>query len=145
MIVYRICQTYPPTYDPIDGEGASLFGGRWNPKGTPAVYTASSLALARCEIARHVSLDEIPDDFRVYEIDIPDTQQVEPSPLPKGWKNNHDWRTTQAVGAQYLSDLNVLSLKVPSLCDPHSYNLILNPASANYGLVKVVRSYPFEP
>ena len=30
----------------FDGQGARLFGGRWNSKGTPMVYAASSLALA---------------------------------------------------------------------------------------------------
>jgi RES domain-containing protein len=28
------------------GEGARLFGGRWNPKGVPLVYTAESRVLA---------------------------------------------------------------------------------------------------
>ena len=72
MIVYRICQTYPPGHDPIDGMGSFRNGGGWNSKGTHAVYTASSLALARSELARHINLESIPDGFRVYEIEIPD-------------------------------------------------------------------------
>ena len=31
---------------PLSGEGAARFGGRFNPKGTPALYTALSVAIA---------------------------------------------------------------------------------------------------
>ena len=36
--------------DAFSGEGARLFGGRWNPKGVRVVYAASSRALAMLEM-----------------------------------------------------------------------------------------------
>ena len=33
--------------EPLATEGARLFGGRWNPKGYPLLYTTSSPALDR--------------------------------------------------------------------------------------------------
>ena len=39
----------------FEGEGARLFGGRWNRRGTPIIYTAESLSLAMLEIL--VNLD----------------------------------------------------------------------------------------
>lgn len=35
--------------DPFSGEGARLLGGRWNPKGTPALYLATDPATAVAE------------------------------------------------------------------------------------------------
>ena len=39
----------------FEGERARLFGGRWNRRGTPIIYTAESLSLATLEIL--VNLD----------------------------------------------------------------------------------------
>jgi RES domain-containing protein len=38
----------------FDGEGARLYGGRWNSPGRPVVYTAGSLALAALEVLVHL-------------------------------------------------------------------------------------------
>ena len=42
----------------FNGEGARLFGGRWNSRGTPLIYTAESKSLAALEILVHL---ESPD------------------------------------------------------------------------------------
>ena len=145
MIVYRICKTYPPDHNPIDGEGAFKQGGRWNSKGTCAVYTASSLALARSELARHVNLESIPEDYRIYEIEIPDKKYPELKPLPEDWKEDPEPLSTKILGDQLFKDSNVLYLKVPSICDSKSHNYILNPKSSYFKEVKVVRDYLFSP
>jgi len=145
VIVYRICQTYPPDHNPIDGLGAYQRGGRWNSKGVRAVYTASSLALARCELARHVNLESIPDGYRVYEIEVPDEPCFEIKELPKEWDDDFNQTETKNLGDNILNDPNYLSLKVPSVCDHNTYNFILNPKSKQYHKVSVKCSYPFKP
>ena len=42
MLIYRLGSRRHPAND---GLGASLYGGRWNHKGTPVVYAAASRAL----------------------------------------------------------------------------------------------------
>ncbi len=145
MIVYRICQTYPPDHDPIDGLGAFQKGGRWNSKGTFAVYTAGSIALARAELARHVNFESIPDGFRVYEIEIPDEGCVEIEPLPLNWDDDPPSPASQRLGDGYLKNPSILGIKVRSACDPESHNYVLNPACTNYSKVRLVKSYPFKP
>ncbi len=143
MIVYRICQTYPPNHNPIDGEGAAQYGGRWNPIGTKMVYTASTLALARCELARHINLEDVPDSYRIFEIEIPDKEYIEIKPLPTDWDSDLESDTTKIIGDHYFSDDTILCIKAPSVCDARSYNYLLNPNCNQYHLVKVVQDYPF--
>ncbi|MEQ8713865.1 MAG: RES family NAD+ phosphorylase [Cyclobacteriaceae bacterium] len=143
MIVYRICNTYPPNHNPIDGVGAFQKGGRWNSKGTYAVYTASSLALARSELARHVNLESVPEGVRVYEIELPEQGSIPIKSLPEHWNDDPPSPISQRFGDQYLHNPNILYLKVPSVCDPNSFNLVLNPMSVHYNNVKVIKDYPF--
>jgi RES domain-containing protein len=49
MLVWRICRARFAA-DPLSGEGARVFGGRWNPKGTRLVYTAGSQSLATLKV-----------------------------------------------------------------------------------------------
>lgn len=148
MIVYRICKSYPPDYNPLDGKGASKNGGRWNSIGRPVVYTASSLALARSEMARHINMEDVPDDYRVYEIEIPDQEYIEVDKnvkdlLSRGGNSDETLLMTKRIGDDLLSDNSILAIKVPSICDPKAFNYLLNPAGDDYHLVKVVNEYSF--
>jgi RES domain-containing protein len=46
--VWRICRR--PFAD-LSGEGARLYGGRWNAPGRPLIYAAESAALAVLEVS----------------------------------------------------------------------------------------------
>ena len=50
-IVWRIA-TARRARTAFSGDGARLYGGRWNPKGMPLVYCAESRALAMLENKR---------------------------------------------------------------------------------------------
>jgi len=56
----------------LDGEGARIYGGRWNSPGVPVVYTATHLSLALLEQLVHVDPEDLPDAFRAFVIDLPD-------------------------------------------------------------------------
>ena len=43
--------------------GAMEAGGRWNPPGTPMLYTAQQLSLACVEILVHLDKSELPQDY----------------------------------------------------------------------------------
>ncbi len=68
MITYRIARR---PYAGLTGEGARLYGGRFNPPGIPAVYTSQSIALAVLEILVHIEKSEVPADYVVMAIQFP--------------------------------------------------------------------------
>jgi hypothetical protein len=51
--VYRLHSSRFPANS---GKGAAINGGRWNPRGTEAVYAAASSALAALEILAHYAV-----------------------------------------------------------------------------------------
>jgi len=145
MIVYRICKLYPPDNNRIDGKGAAKYGGRWNSEGIKMVYTASSLALARSDLARHTNLATIPDGYRIYEIEIPDQAYENVANLPSDWNSNYEPESTKIIGDTYFSNPKTLAIIVPSVLDSNSFNYLLNPQSSAFNLVKVNKEYPFIP
>ena len=50
-------------YADLLGEGATIYGGRFNPPGVPAVYTSQHIALAVLEILVYIDKSEVPEDF----------------------------------------------------------------------------------
>jgi RES domain-containing protein len=50
------------------GEGARRFGGRWNSKGVPLIYTSSSISLASLEMLVHLQAAEILKSRRTHSI-----------------------------------------------------------------------------
>lgn len=58
----------------LDGEGARLYGGRWNSPGRPMVYTAANPSLVALEMLVHLDLppELAPSDYRLLSIRVPD-------------------------------------------------------------------------
>jgi hypothetical protein len=54
-VLWRIAKETPDyTADDLSGGGAQAVGGRWNRKGTAAVYASSTIALATLETRVHL-------------------------------------------------------------------------------------------
>src|SRR5215203_140667 len=73
----------------FDGEGARLYGGRWNYKGVAVVYCAATLSLAALELFVHLEASEAPDDLVTRAAAIParvSIEELEPSELPEDWR-----------------------------------------------------------
>ncbi len=140
MFVYRI--TKSKYQDNLTGEGARLYGGRWNPKGLPALYTSGSRALCILELLVHTRLGQMPPALTMLTIEIPSKfsrkiEEVDPNILhPIDWKNSI--HATQAIG-QHIFKENKLGIKAPSAIVEQEYNFILNPQSKNFKEIKIVQ------
>ena len=138
MIVYRLCKA---AHIALDGEGARLWGGRWNSAGRPMVYTAATPSLAVLEVLVHLDLpaELLPDDLRLLTIEVPGDaplQQLDVDPA--------DDTTCVAQGDAFLDAGNILSLRVRSVVVPQEWNLLLNVRHADMDKVKVIANEPFQ-
>ena len=135
MLVYRISKARYAR--DLSGEGARLHGGRWNRKGIPCVYTASSISLAVLEFSVHVSLDELPRALCLTTLRIPDEcHALSLQDLPGDWNTWPAPSSTQDLGSELLSTGKHLVLRFPSTVVPRDSNYVINPI---HPLAKQVR------
>lgn len=114
----------------FDGIGASKFGGRWNHKGYPAVYTGRSASLPVLEVFVNAALDRLATNRYLlvgFTLDIPRYSQLHPSDLPRDWRQSPPPESTKNLGTQWLRKGETPALIVPSTIVPQDASLILNP------------------
>jgi RES domain-containing protein len=68
MNVYRLSKAIHA--NDLSGKGAEKNGGRWNSHGLPMIYTSQSRALCIAEVAVHLPMGILPEDYRLITIDI---------------------------------------------------------------------------
>jgi RES domain-containing protein len=145
--VFRLCRA---PFRALDGEGARLYGGRWNAPGRPVVYTAGTLALAALEYLVHVDPDAVPGDLVALTIDVPDDAPLEAldaAALPGDWARASEHPACRERGEAWLRAGRALALRVPSALVPEETNVLLNPGHPDAGRVRVVaeRAFAFDP
>lgn len=143
MLVYRICRA---PFKQIDGEGARLYGGRWNNAGRPVVYASSSLALAALEYLVHVEPADVPNDLVAQTIDVPDdllVKETDSQSLVSDWAQSTGSPGCQAVGDAWLSEATYAVLRVPAAPIPEESNVLLNPRHPDASRWSVVAERPF--
>lgn len=118
----------------FDGEGARLYGGRWNSKGQPCIYTAGSEALAILEILVHLNNRAVLQQFRLFRLSIPDETLLTLSPkhLPANWQLQPATAETASIGDNWLKEQASLALALPSVLAPRESNVLLNPHHPAY-------------
>lgn len=143
MRVYRLCRA---AFKALDGEGARLYGGRWNSPGRSVVYTSTSLALAALEYLVHVEAETVPADLTALTIDVPDDvaqDEIAELALPRGWAHTVATPTCQALGDAWMLAGKSAVLRVPSAPVPEEWNLLINMQHPDARRCTVVRERPF--
>lgn len=147
MRVFRLSRKF--YVNNLSGKGAAIFGNRWNSKGVEMVYTAQSRALAMAEVLVHISLEVLPDDYMMVELEIPDSMQIEVLSLEildSSWNKHPPTSTTQKMGDKFIYDRNFGVLKVPSTVVKGDFNFLLNPNHPDIKKIKVIETveFPFD-
>jgi RES domain-containing protein len=127
MIVYRIGKT--KYAGDLNGEGAKLFGARWNNKMIACLYTSESRALALLEYTVNVNIDDIPPVLSITAIEIPDRiiRILNEPDLPADWKQSPAPSSTKDFGSKLLLAAAEPVIRIPSAVIPYEFNYLLNP------------------
>ncbi|TDE16611.1 RES family NAD+ phosphorylase [Dyadobacter psychrotolerans] len=136
MIVYRLAAK--KYIDDRSGIGAKLYGGRWNPAGQSCIYTSAHISLALLEKYVHAQSKENMERIALLKIEIPDNEglifHANETRFKTSW--TEDVSYSQWLGGQILNDLSILAFTVPSAIIPSERNVIINPLSKDFSLVK---------
>jgi RES domain-containing protein len=146
MEVYRVTLTkYACT---LSGEGARLFGGRWNRRGTPCIYASENRSLAVLEYSANITLDIIPRALSIVCIEIPSQhiRRLTVAQLPGNWRSTAVPMTTKHFGNKLLRESGVPAFAVPSVIIPDELNYVLNPLhTESIGFrIKDIRDFPYD-
>jgi RES domain-containing protein len=128
------------------GQGARLFGGRWNSRGVRVVYASTSLALAAIETFVHIEPSLLPDDLVSIEGEIPEgikIGKVELKTLPSNWHGTGS-DLLHRFGDDWIRNAETAALLVASAAIRGEWNVLLNPAHPDFGKIKFRKPQSFQ-
>ena len=133
----------------FSGEGARLYGGRWNSPGHPVVYTASSRSLAVLEMLVHLDSPQLLSSYLLYEASFPESLVTElaASDLPADWRLDPALRSAQTIGDKWIRGGSSAVLRIPSVLIPEESNYLLNPNHPDFKPIRISapQKYAFDP
>jgi RES domain-containing protein len=145
MRSWRICRRRYAS-EGASGEGARLCGGRWNSRGVRVVYASTSLSLAAVETFVNLEPNLRPTDLVSIEGKVPETLEIatlDPTLLPKTWYATRD-ESLHRFGDEWVKAGKTAALTVPSAPIRGEWNLLLNPAHADFTKVTFQEPRVFE-
>ena len=143
MIVYRIAKE--EYIEDLSGNGAKRSGGRWNPKGTPVLYCASTSSLAILEKLVSIDMDLLPDDLCIAALEIPKSKilKIPKEELPKNWNHYPSPDALKSIGKSWIELGNFCTLQIPSAVNPIESNYLINVKHPLMEKIKIKEVTPF--
>lgn len=123
MTCYRVVRR---KFADLSGEGARRYGGRSNPIGIPAIYSAENIALAVLEVLVHVDKSEVPSDYVVMAIEVParKTYRASGAEIPE----IGNLAASEFRESRFYKPV----LRVPSVIIPREHNYVLFPDALGF-------------
>lgn len=134
---------------PLSGKGAAIKGARWSSTGVELIYTAANRSLAMAEVAVHLTLATLPDDYKMITINIPDdvaVKKISEQGLPADWREFPHPASTQKLGDDFVMENKYCALVIPSVVTQGDFNILINPNHKNFLKIKITRieKFPFD-
>ena len=143
MWAFRVCRASHSSYD---GEGARLFGGRWNSRVTKVLYMSENRSLAVLEVLVHLT-HTLPDKYVIGSAEIPDdlAMDVPDVGLGDSWETSvhEEHALTRRIGDAWARSRHSAVLRVPSVI-VFETNLVLNPDHPDFSRIHFLDPQPFQ-
>ena len=132
----------------FNGEGAYLYGGRWNNPGYRIVYLSNSIALATLEIlVNGVQPSEI-KNYVYIPVDIPEQliTVFEDDALPADWKKDPIPESSRKISESWVDAQKSPVLQVSSAVVVEECNFLINPLHPDYPklIIGSAKRYTFD-
>ena len=130
----------------FSGAGAKLFGGRWNPVGYAAVYTAENLSLAILELLVHLEDSSDINSFVAIPVTFGQSMvyAISADRLPASWQNLPVSSASQELGKRWLEEGRTPVLQVPSAIVPSESNFVINPRHTKFPKLAIGPAQPLQ-
>ena len=121
------------------GEGARIYGGRWNSRGTAVIYVSEHESLAALELLVHLMPFPPHDRYLSFQLEWEDklTEHFSPKNLPPNWNAEPPDFETMQIGDEWARAEKSVALAVPSVLSASEMNFLLNPRHADFKKIKI--------
>ncbi len=129
----------------FNGEGARLYGGRWNSAGVPMVYASEHLSLAAFEVRVHIDRTRMRNLYKCFAFQF-EERLMEAFPmgaLPKDWMQEPPPPSLQALGDKWVKSGRSVILAVPSVVIRGELNFLINPKHSDFAKLKIEKPTDF--
>lgn len=130
----------------FDGEGARLYGGRWNSVGVPMVYASEHQSLAALEVRVHIDKTSMRKPYKCFMFQFEEALMMEVfgvGALPKDWRQEPPPPSLQRLGDNWVKAARTVILAAPSVIIPNERNYLINPRHRDFARLKIGKPTDF--
>ena len=123
----------------FSGDGARIYGGRWNSPGTAVIYVSEHESLAALELFVHLTPLSPDDRYRSFRLEWEDklTEYFGIKNLPANWNAEPPAVQTMQIGDEWVHAGKSVALGVPSVLTGSEMNFLLNPKHPDFKRIKI--------
>jgi len=143
MILYRIARE--KYANDLSGRGGLMSSARWHDH-LPVIYTSVNSATCILEKLVHLLPEEIHHDLTMSILSVDESlssEMIEITQLPAIWKHYPAPDILKRIGNAWLMAKSSPLLFVPSVIDPYSQNVLINPLHPDAVHITVGKVEPF--
>jgi RES domain-containing protein len=129
----------------FDGEGARLYGGRWNSPGIAVTYCSATASLAVLEVFANVQRADLLSRYVLMSCSFDEglVETVDVAALPANWRHSPSPPELTSIGDDWVRSSRSPVLSVPSAIIEHERNYLINAAHPGFRRIKRSPPEPF--